>query len=87
MINTTSLVSGYIYLQGNFTLHLPLMIALLVFVKVPSEGDLNDAFPGDEDLAQIWYPYAIALHGYLAVIQFSTMLDFKVLEATFNFLQ
>ena len=60
---------------------------MLVFLKVPSNDDLNDAFPGDEDLAQIWYPYALALHGYLAVTQCTTLFDFKVLQATFDFLQ
>ena len=68
MIFVHSIISGYISLQGSFTYHIPMFIAMLVFIKVPEQEELALAFPGEEETCRIWYICAACMHLLLSVI-------------------
>ena len=75
MIFAHSIISGYICMQGSFIFHISLLVAMLIFVRVPPAEDLAQAFPGEESWARWWYELNAALHGILAVIHILTITD------------
>ena len=48
MIYTHSILGGYICLKGSFVFHIPMLIAMLIFIKVPDLNLLAVAYPGAE---------------------------------------
>ena len=76
MIFTHSIISGYICLQGSLVIHIPMIVAMLIFVKIPNICELKAAFPGKDEIneewympditIENWYMANIAMHGVLA---------------------
>ena len=69
MIYSHTMMSGYLTLQGSYMFHIPMLIAMLIFIRVPSEEDLEVAFPEQSSSAAIWYWYAVGMHFVLALMQ------------------
>ena len=70
MIYNVSILQGYTALIGTSAVHIPMLIAQLVFVRLPGEyEDYYDVFPE----APYWYYFAAFMHVVLAFIHFTTM--------------
>ena len=87
MINTRSIISGYIFLQGNFVVHLPMLVSMIAFVRIPNDENLSIAFPGEERLVGVWYFFNAFMHGLLSIIQMRSLVDLGSLSTTFEFMQ
>ena len=48
MIYSHNMISGYLCLQGSFMYHLPMLIAMLVYIRIPEEDALRDTFPSQD---------------------------------------
>ena len=70
MIYTHSILGGYICLKGSFVFHIPMLIAMLIFIRIPDEKFLDEAYPGRSYLAFYWYVITAALHGLFIIIDF-----------------
>ena len=73
MIYSYSILTGYISLRGTIFLHLPMLIIMFFFVKVPKASE------GEEDLEplfwtwRIWYWFAFIMHGILTFMNVSLL--------------
>ena len=67
MIYAHNMISGYLCLQGSVMFHLPMLISMAVFIRIPPEQNLLEAF-GTEyvDIAFYWYWFALSMHAVLA---------------------
>ena len=74
MIDTHSMMSGYHVLQGSLLYHIPMFIAMVVFIRLPDRDYLNAAFPDKGQWAINWYWIALGLHLYLAFLQLAAIL-------------
>ena len=48
MIQIFNLLSGYQSIVGTVYFHIPMLLAMLIFVRIPDDDDLSQAFPHDE---------------------------------------
>ena len=70
MIYNVSILQGYTALIGSSLIHIPMLIAQLVFVRLPGEyEDYYDVFPE----APYWYVLSAFMHVILAVIHILTI--------------
>ena len=60
MIHAVSVLKAYTALRGTYVYHLPMAIAMLIFIRIPD----NDTFPG----ALYWYITSVFLHFLLTFI-------------------
>ena len=50
MIYTHTILGGYVCLKGSFMFHIPMLIAMLIFIKVPDDNNmLQKAYPAVEE--------------------------------------
>ena len=65
MIFTHSIISGYVVMQGNYAMHIPMLVTMIYFVKdqIPSEECQMMIF---ETRLEPWLMFSAAMHIYLA---------------------
>ena len=61
------MMSGYLCLQGSYLFHIPMLIAMLVFVRIPEVEDQELAFPEEGNWVTLWYWAAVTMHVCLSV--------------------
>lgn len=61
MIHAVSVLKAYTALRGTYVYHLPMAIAMLIFIRIP---DNIETFPG----ALWWYITSVFLHFLLTFI-------------------
>ena len=77
MIYAYSVISGYISLRGNFSVHFPMFVAMLIFVnpykadQLPDNEDLDWATPG----GRLWAIYGLWIHLILGLLHFMVLLN------------
>ena len=75
MIFAYSVLSGYQSVRGSFAVHMPMFIAMLIFVnpytknQLPDEEDFEWTWPG----ARLWTYYGLWMHLLLAFLHFVMM--------------
>ena len=70
MIHTHAILTGYIALRGSMLVHIPMLIAMLSFVRVPDAESPN--------IGAAWhktYMYAVSMHALLSVMHFFGLLN------------
>ena len=67
MIYSHTMMSGYLCLQGSYMFHIPMLIAMLIFVRVPQAEDQELAFPEEGNWLTYWYWGAVTMHVCLSV--------------------
>ena len=72
MIFAHSIISGYVTLQGSANVHIPMLLAMMFFVRIPSDEEIVDVFP-QEIVA--WFYFAAAMHVILGFLNLITWLD------------
>ena len=68
MIFSHNMISGYLCMQGSFMYHIPMLIAMLWWVKIPSVADLRLAFLDEGKDAIYWFWLTALLHLFLALL-------------------
>ena len=68
MIYTSSILGGYVCLKGTFVFHIPMLIAMLIFIKIPDDKYLSAAYSERYLLAFYWYLITAVLHGLFIII-------------------
>ena len=78
MIFNYSILRGYTALRGTMVIHLPYLISMLIYVKVPStecigeiEGETQPCF----DRGLYWYYLAVGLHALLTVLHLLLIIE------------
>ena len=71
MIHAYAILTGYIALRGSSVIHFSMLVAMIVFVRIPPDEELLIAFPGGE----AWYFYALFMHLILGFLHFTTMIQ------------
>ena len=82
MIDTHSMMSGYHVLQGSLLYHIPMFIAMVVFIRLPDGEYLDMAFPEKGHQAVNWYWIAMGLHVYLSLLQLIVILETRFRDVT-----
>ena len=75
MIFAYSILRGYTALRGTMVIHLPMLIAMLVFVEVPSTNCANEQKCFMR--GPYWYQLAIFLHTTLALLHVLMLIENK----------
>ena len=57
--------------------HIPMLLAMLIFIKIPDDTVLEAAYPGEHKIVFYWYWVAITLHGLFSImdLMYITSLD------------
>ena len=74
MIFAYSILRGYTALRGTMVIHLPMLISMLVYIRIPK----TTCGPSEEscfERAQFWYWLAIGLHLLLAVLHILMLIE------------
>ena len=66
MIYAYAILTGYVAIRGSMFLHIPMLIAMVAFVRIPEAED----DPALVDAWRIWYTYAAIMHAILAILHF-----------------
>ena len=80
MIFNYSILRGYTALRGTMVIHLPYLISMLVYIKVPSTECLGVGEPPVEPVPCFlrgpwWYWLAVGLHGLLAFLHVLLLIE------------
>ena len=70
MINAYAILTGYVALRGSMAIHLSMLLAMIIFVRVPGTDDLETSFPG----GRLWYVFAAFMHLLLALLHLSSLI-------------
>ena len=68
MIYSHSMMSGYLCLMGSYMFHIPMLIAMLIFIRIPPEADMQATFPENARTAVTWYWFALIMHVFLTAM-------------------
>ena len=68
MIYSHSVLGGYVCLKGSYMFHVPMLLAMLIFIKIPNDSVLAAAYPGEHSIVFYWYWVTIALHGLFSIM-------------------
>ena len=68
MIDAHNMMSGYNVLRGSLLYHIPMFIAMSIFIRIPAQEYMELAFPEEANWAIYWYWTALGLHVYLSSI-------------------
>ena len=72
MIFAHSIISGYVTLQGSANVHIPMLLAMMFFVRIPSDEEIVDVFP---ESVVAWFYFAAAMHVILGVLNLVTWME------------
>ena len=70
MIYNHSILGGYVCLKGSYMFHMPMLIAMLIFIKVPDDSILAEAYPTGHRLVPFWYYSTAVLHFLFSFMDF-----------------
>ena len=71
MIYAWNVLKAYTALRGTYVYHLPMAIAMLVFIRIPRGGNYDVEFP----LAWVWYTTSVVLHFLQSFIHLSEFFE------------
>ena len=80
MIQSFNLLSGYQSIVGTALYHIPMLIAMLLYIRVPSEEELELAFPQESWLVNLWYYFCLVLHGLLTFVSMFDLFQFVAID-------
>ena len=92
MIYAYSVLQGWTSMRGSASVHLPMLIAMLVFMNpywgddLPDQDDIDWAFSG----AEVWARFGLIMHFILASLHifqlsvFSEIMAVKTFTSTFQ---
>ena len=73
MIYTWNILSGYQSIMGSFIFHIPMLITMLLFIRIPSD-DVEKAFPGEAHLVTFWYYFTLFNHASIGLLNMIELL-------------
>ena len=76
MIFTTNILSGYQSIVGSFLFHLPMLVTMCLFIRIPYD-DIDTAFPDETHLVIFWYWFTMFLHIWLGVMSAQELYIFE----------
>ena len=68
MIGSEHILSGYVILRGSFQIHIPMCIAMLIFIRPPDE-ECQTFWQG----AALWYNLAVFQHILLSLVHMNAI--------------
>ena len=68
MIYTWNILSGYQSIMGSYIFHLPMFITMVLFIRIPSDDDVDLAFPGEAHLVTFWYYFTLFNHAWIGLL-------------------
>ena len=75
MIQTFNILSGYQSIVGTALYHIPMLVAMLLFIRIPSRDELEQVFIGESLYVIFWYYFCLSLHGLLTFVSLFDLLQ------------